>query len=108
MAKREGEKSRRPEDREHKPEKRERDRDYDKDDRHREHARGRGYGLERSGYLEFLARKWRGSEPPTPQAYARAAKQWRQLPGAVVTAPADLGSLPPEPPARPVEGDDVL
>lgn len=89
MAKRDDEKARRDE----------------KRDRDREHARGRGYGLERSGYLEVLARKWRGSEPPTPQAYARAVKQWRQLPGAVVTAPADLGTLPAEPPVSSDKGN---
>jgi len=108
MAKREGDKARRDEERARKPEKHERGRDYDRDDRHREHARGRGYGLERSGYLQFLARKWRGSEPPTPQAYARALRQWRQLPGAVITAPADLGTLPADPPARTGQGDDQL
>ena len=98
MAKRDVEKAKHDKKREH-------DRDYDKDDRHRERARGRGYGLERSGYLEVLARKWRGSEPPTPQAYARAVKQWRQLPGAVVTAPTDLGTLPAEPPVRSDKGN---
>ncbi|HXB74585.1 MAG TPA: hypothetical protein VNY05_40495 [Candidatus Acidoferrales bacterium] len=100
MDKRDREKPKRDKEGERQPEEREHDRDYDKDDRHREHARGRGYGFERSGYLEFLARKWHGSEPPTPQAYARAIKQWRRLPGAVIAAPADLGAVPPVPPAR--------
>ncbi len=65
----------------------------DREGRH--HApHGTGYGTERSAYLDYLARKWQGSGPPTPQAYARAIRLWRQLPGAVMTAPTDLGTLP--------------
>jgi hypothetical protein len=41
-----------------------------------------------------LARKWEGSAPPTPQAYARAVQLWRQLPGSIMTAPSDLGTIP--------------
>jgi hypothetical protein len=66
---------------------------------HRERPHGTGYGRERATYLEFLGRRWQGSEPPTPQAYARALRLWRQLPGSVVTAPTDLGTLPESPPA---------
>ena len=56
---------------------------------HRPH--GTGFGTERSAYLKFLERKWEGSAPPTAEAYGRALKQWRQLPGSVVTTAADLG-----------------
>ncbi len=77
----------------------------ERDDETREHRpeqHGTGYGTERAGYLTFLASRWVGSIPPTPQAYARALKQWRQLPGSIVTAPIDLGSLPSSsPPAVP-------
>jgi hypothetical protein len=66
----------------------------DSEERHREKPHGTGHGTERSVYLEHLARKWEGSAPPTPQAYARAIQLWRQLPGSVMAAPTDLGSLP--------------
>ncbi|MGC2163755.1 MAG: hypothetical protein WA634_17740, partial [Silvibacterium sp.] len=56
--------------------------------------RGTGYGRERAIYEEYLARRWQGSDPPTPQAYARALRQWRQLPGAVGTTATDLGTIP--------------
>jgi hypothetical protein len=55
---------------------------------------GTGYGREKAVYEEYLARRWQGSDPPTPQAYARALRQWRQLPGAVGTAATDLGAIP--------------
>lgn len=56
-------------------------------------------GTERRVHREIVLRWWEGSVPPTAQAYARALKQWRQLPGSIVTAPADLGTLPESPPA---------
>jgi hypothetical protein len=55
---------------------------------------GTGYGRERAVYEAWLARKWQGSVPPTAEAYARALALWRQLPGAVITEPTDLGKLP--------------
>jgi hypothetical protein len=64
----------------------------------REHAHGKGYGREQIVYLEYMARRWQGSEPPSPQGYSSALKQLRQLPGSVVTAATDLGTLPPAPP----------
>jgi len=74
-------------------------REHEKDEsEYRIRPHGTGYGTERAAYLEFLARRWAGSVPPTAQAYARALKQWRQLPGSVVTAPADLGVVPEAPP----------
>src|SRR5581483_10600529 len=63
---------------------------------------GTGYGTERQVYEEYLSRKWQGSEPPSPQASAQAIRRWRQLPGSIMTAPADLGSLPePKPDGEP-------
>ena len=64
--------------------------DHTIEERLRQH--GTGYGTERPAYLELLARRWQGSIPPTPQAYARALKQWRQLPGSISTVPTDLGN----------------
>lgn len=72
--------------------------DDEPEDERREHAHGTGYGREQIVYLEYMARRWQGSEPPTPQAYSRALKQLRQLPGSVVTAATDLGTLLPAPP----------
>lgn len=62
--------------------------------RHREERHGRGHGTERSVYEQYLARKWDGSAPPSPQAYARAIRLWRQLPGSIMVAPTDLGTIP--------------
>ena len=63
--------------------------------------RGTGYGTERAAYLKYLARKWQGSVPPSAQAYALANRLWRQLPGAVITEPTDLGTLPERAAANP-------
>lgn len=68
-------------------EEREREREDD-EQRERPHGRGR----ERQAFLDYLAKKWIGSPPPTAEAYARAESQWRQLPGAVVTLPTDVGT----------------
>jgi hypothetical protein len=66
--------------------------EHDRPEHERPRQRGTGYGKERPSYLALLARRWLGSVPPTPEAYARALQQWRQLQGSIVTAPADLGS----------------
>jgi hypothetical protein len=73
-------------------------REHKKEEHEHPEGEGRGFGLEQVSYRHILARRWKGSTPPTPQSYARAIKQWRQLPGAVVTTPADLGTLPPSKP----------
>jgi hypothetical protein len=76
----------------------------------REEPHGTGYGTERKVYLEYLRRRWEGSAPPTAEAYTRALKLWRQLPGSVVTVPADIATVPepaatgeanPQPPKPP-------
>ncbi len=59
-------------------------------------------GRERQIHVEIVRRWWEGSAPPSPGAYARALKQWRELPGSIVTTAADVGastavSNPPEP-----------
>jgi hypothetical protein len=56
--------------------------------------RPRGQGRERQAFLDYLAKRWSGSPSPTAEAYTTAKKQWRQLPGAVITLPTDLGTLP--------------
>jgi hypothetical protein len=71
------------------PEGRERD-----ESERRPKQRGTGYGTERAVYLKYLARKWQGSVPPSARAYALANRLWRQLPGAVITEPTDLGTIP--------------
>jgi hypothetical protein len=97
MARRSGE--------ERKPPREEGKRD-DGGDGHREKPHGTGYGTERSSYEEYLARKWEGSVPPTPQAYARAVQLWRQLPGSIVTVPSDLGTIPDDPDIVPEPSTD--
>jgi hypothetical protein len=62
--------------------------------RARRRERPRGHGREREAFLEYLARRWAGSPPPTAEAYARAERQWRRLPGAIVTQATDLGNAP--------------
>jgi hypothetical protein len=74
------------------------------DERHENHGEhhephGTGYGREQTVYREYMTRRWQGSQPPSPQAYSLAAKQFRQLPGSVVTTAFDLGTLPPVPPS---------
>src|SRR5271163_1893390 len=72
---------------------------HDEDERSRT-PRGTGYGREQIVYQEHMARRWQGSAAPSPQAYSRALKQLRQLPGSVITAPTDLATLPPVLPSR--------
>jgi hypothetical protein len=59
----------------------------------REQPHGTGYGREQVVYLEHMARRWDGSQPPSAQAYSRALQQLRQLPGSVVTTATDLGTI---------------
>ena len=74
----------------------EREREYHEERR----ERPRGHGRERAVFLDYIARRWQGSAPPTAEAYARALRQWRQLPGSVITAPNDLAEIP-----KPTSGD---
>lgn len=86
----------------------ERDRDEGGDEG-RERRRRRGEqrphdrGREREVFLDYVTRRWEGSPPPSAEAYARAERLWRQMPGAVITPPTDLGQQPKQPP--PGNGD---
>lgn len=73
--------------------------EHDRDRGKHEHEghRPRGHGRERAVFLQYLATRWKGSAPPTAEAYARALQQWRKLPGAVMTSGTDLGTIPPTP-----------
>jgi hypothetical protein len=42
----------------------------------------------RQAHVEYLERRLGGGAKPTAEAYARAAKQWQNLPGAVGSPPA--------------------
>jgi hypothetical protein len=68
----------------------EHDRDQEYERREPEHSdrRGRDFPV----FSKILGARWRGSAPPTAQAYARALVQWRQLPGAIGTTATDLGN----------------
>jgi hypothetical protein len=87
-----------------------RNRDRDRDDDHereREHSnrRGRDFPV----FLKIRGARWRGSEPPTAEAYARALAQWRQLPGAIGVAATDLGGTAgaAKPPGDGAGGNDA-
>lgn len=88
MNKRKGDEEHR--DREH------REKEYHEGERHREKPRAKG--RERQVHLDYLLRRWLGSAPPTAEAYNRALKQWRQLPGSIVTATTDVGETEQTPP----------
>jgi|SRR5271166_2851978 len=54
----------------------------------------------RTAHVEYLARKLGGGAQPTPELYARVARQWQNLPGAVRSmAPPNLttATKPPNP-----------
>jgi len=87
---------------------RERDRDEGGDEGYERPRRGRhqrphGRGREREVFLDYVTRRWEGSPAPSAEAYAQAERLWRQLPGAVITLPTDLGGPPEQPP--PGDGD---
>jgi len=73
---------------------------YDKDERPRHKPEGREHEV----HKEILARRLRGGPEPTPEAYARALEQWKDLPGSVVRPPTDVTLPPPEEPSRPDKG----
>ena len=72
--------------------------------RRRRHQRPHGRGREREVFLDYVTRRWEGSPPPSAEAYAQAERLWRQLPGAVITLPTDLGGPPEQPPPRDGDG----
>jgi hypothetical protein len=71
-----------------------------------EHEHERGRDREHGGddprrHASIIARRWLGSPPPTAERYAKALRQWRALPGAVVSSAADVtGAV--EPPSSPL------
>lgn len=72
-----------------------------------ERPQHRPEGREHQVHREILDRRMRGGPPPTPEAYARALKQWNELPGSVMRPPTDV--MPPEEPAKPAgEGGEGL
>ena len=63
-------------------------------------------GRERIVHLEIAARRFAGGAAPTPEAYARAMEQWRQLPGAVQHLPVnDLAGAPDSAVPRDVDAE---
>ena len=52
-------------------------------------------GDRRTAHVEYLERKLEGGPKPTAEAYARAARQWQHLPGAVRSMPPiDIAPAP--------------
>lgn len=70
----------------------ERDQRGDDDDKHaeKERPRRRRMGREHAVHQELLDKRQGGGEPPTAEAYAKALKEWQQLPGSVVRPPTDV------------------
>lgn len=63
-------------------------------------------GREHQVHKEILERRMRGGPEPTPDAYARALEQWKNLPGSIVRPPTDITPLPAEEPSEPSEPAD--
>jgi hypothetical protein len=59
-------------------------------DTYRERPRHKPEGREHQVHQEILERRTRGGPEPTPEAYALALEQWRNLPGSVVRPPTDV------------------
>ena len=86
--------------------KREHENDEHDDRDQPKHPRARRDGKDRKVILDITARRMAGGAPATPQAYANALAQWRKLPGAVMSPPTDVRTVPPEPdpgPAAPAD-----
>jgi hypothetical protein len=58
----------------------------------------RPHGREHEVHKEILARRMRGGAEPTAEKYAKALKEWQQLPGSVVRPPSDIKKEPDESP----------
>lgn len=64
--------------------------------RRRRHEPERESGDNPLKHARILQRRWEGSAPPTAERYARALRQWRALPGAVVSPGTGLTAAPAE------------
>jgi hypothetical protein len=62
--------------------------DHDRERVHRRQSEQKNLGDDPKLHDEILARRWLGSSPPTLDRYAKALKQWSELPGAVLQPPA--------------------
>jgi hypothetical protein len=58
-------------------------------------------GRDHQVHKEILERRMRGGPEPTPEAYARALEQWKNLPGSIVRPPTDVTPPPAEEPSEP-------
>jgi hypothetical protein len=58
--------------------------DKDKDRKRRGDREPEREGDDPMAHARFLERRWYGSAPPTAELHARALRQWRALPGAIV------------------------
>jgi len=56
-------------------------------------------------HTRILERRWLGSPPPTSELYARALRQWRALPGAVVSPATDAAGVAETAPAADSSAD---
>jgi hypothetical protein len=51
------------------------------------HAEPKRHPQHHGQHVEYFARRFGGGVPPTAEAYARAERQWQNLPGAIRTTP---------------------
>jgi hypothetical protein len=58
-------------------------------------------GREHQVHREILERRLRGGPEPTPDAYARALEQWKNLPGSIIRPPTDVTPPPAEESSEP-------
>jgi|GEM_PF-2956667 len=55
----------------------------------RERPRRRRLGRDHLVHQQIVERRLGGGAPATPEAYAKALEEWKQLPGSVVRPPTD-------------------
>ena len=81
----------------------------DGDDRRdeKERPRRRRMGREHAVHQELLEKRLGGGDPPTPEAYAKALKEWQQLPGSIVRPPTDVKPSESEKDTSEVKGENM-
>lgn len=87
----------------------ERGRRGDGDDRRdeKERPRRRRMGREHAVHQELLEKRLGGGDPPTAEAYAKALKEWQQLPGSIVRPPTDVKPSESEKDTFKVNGENM-
>ena len=71
----------------------------------RERPKHKPEGREHQVHEEILKRRMRGGPESTPDSYAIALEEWKNLPGSIVRPPTDVTVPPPaeEEPSQPAD-----